>query len=292
MRVELRNKMIKPVVLYHANCLDGFGAAFAAFEKFREGDESLCDFVPAAYGEGHADLEGRNIFLLDFSYKRSELKRLCDVASSVTIIDHHVSAQNDLSGLDKEHDNLNIVFDMQKSGAVLAWEYFHSSPPPKLFQYIQDRDLWRFEFKETNDVYAALMARPHNFMHWAGLINSEARLKSIIKEGEAINRYRNRLIEAYKKRSVMSSIAGYTVPVVNCPGAIASDLLGELAKGHPFAAGYQDIGTKRNWSLRSTREGKDVSKIAEKLGGGGHRNAAGFSVALDESVISITLPEP
>ena len=75
--------------------------------------------------------------------------------------------------------------------------------------------------------------------------------------------------------------------MVNCPGAIASDLLGLLAKGCPFAAGYQDVGTKRNWSLRSTDEGVDVSKIAEKLGGGGHRNAAGFSITLDKSVISV-----
>jgi nanoRNase/pAp phosphatase (c-di-AMP/oligoRNAs hydrolase) len=77
------------------------------------------------------------------------------------------------------------------------------------------------------------------------------------------------------------------VPVVNCPGVIASDLLGELAEGNPFAAGYQDIGTRRNWSLRSTDAGEDVSKIAEQLGGGGHRNAAGFSTTLDESTLSI-----
>ncbi len=282
--------MKKPLILYHANCLDGFGAAFAAFEKFREGDGCLCDFVPAAYGDDPPDFEDRNVYLLDFSYRRAELNLLCEKAKSVTIIDHHITAKNDLSGLDKEHDNLEIVFDMEKSGAMLAWEYFNSLEAPKLFSYIQDRDIWRFEFKETNDVYAALMARPFDFLSWAALIRSEEKLKSIIKEGKAINRYRNRMIEAYKKRSVIAEIAGYRVPVVNCPGVIASDLLGELAKGQPFAAGYQDIGTKRSWSLRSTNEGEDVAKIAEKLGGGGHRNAAGFSMMLDESVLSVSLP--
>ncbi len=278
---------MRPIVLYHANCLDGFGAAFAAFLKFREGDESLCDFVAASYGEEMPDCHDREVYLLDFSYRRPALKELCQVARSVTIIDHHISAQKDLSGLDSEHDNLKIVFDMEKSGAVLAWEYFHSSQMPKLFLYIQDRDIWRMEFEETNDVYAALMARPFDFLWWSDLINSEERQALILEEGKAINRYRNRMIESYKKRSVIADISGFMVPVVNCPGVIASDLLGELAEGNPFAAGYQDIGTRRNWSLRSTNAGEDVSKIAEQLGGGGHRNAAGFSTTLDEATFSI-----
>lgn len=278
---------MRPIVLYHANCLDGFGAALAAFLKFREGDESLCDFFAASYGEDMPDCRDREVYLLDFSYRRPALKELCEAAKSVTIIDHHISAQNDLSGLDEEHDNLEIVFDMEKSGAVLAWEYFHGEDLPKLFLYIQDRDIWRNEFEETNDVYAALMSRPFDFLWWSDLIGSEERQTSILEEGKAINRYRNKMIESYRKRVVIADIAGFMVPVVNCPGVIASDLLGELAEGKPFAAGYQDIGTRRNWSLRSTDAGEDVSKIAEKLGGGGHRNASGFSMTIDESTLSI-----
>lgn len=278
---------MRPIVLYHANCLDGFGAAFAAFLRFREDDKSLCDFFAAAYGEEMPECAGRDVYLLDFSYRRPELKELCNKAKSVTIIDHHITAQNDLEGLDKEHDNLEIIFDMEKSGAVLAWEYFHSEDMPKIFLYIQDRDIWRNEFKETNDVYAALMARPFDFLWWSDLISSKEMQVSILEEGRAINRYRNRMIESYKKRVVIADIAGFMVPVVNCPGVIASDLLGELAEGNPFAAGYQDIGTRRNWSLRSTDAGEDVANIAEKLGGGGHRNAAGFTMSIDESTFTV-----
>ena len=278
---------MKPIVLYHANCLDGFGAAFAAFLKFRDGDEINCDFFAASYGDDMPDCEDRHVYLLDFSFKRLALKELCNRAKSVTIIDHHITAQKDLTGLDEEHENLEIVFNMEKSGAVLAWEYFHEADLPKLYLHIQDRDIWQMKFEETNDIYAALMARPFDFLWWADLLDSEENQALIISEGKAINRYRNRMIEAYKKRVVISNIAGFDVPVVNCPGVIASDLLGDLAEGKPFAAGYQDIGTRRNWSLRSTDAGEDVSKIAEKLGGGGHRNAAGFKTDLDESVLSV-----
>lgn len=278
---------MRPIVLYHANCLDGFGAAFAAFLRFREGEDCPCDFFAAAYGEEMPDCNGRDVYLLDFSYKRQALKELCNKAKLVTIIDHHISAQKDLKGLDLEHDNLEIIFDMEKSGAVLAWEYFHSEDMPKIFLYIQDRDIWRNEFKETNDVYAALMARPFDFLWWSDLIVSKEMEESILEEGRAINRYRNRMIESYKKRVVIADIAGFMVPVVNCPGVIASDLLGDLAEGNPFAAGYQDIGTRRNWSLRSTDAGEDVAKIAEKLGGGGHRNAAGFTMSIDESTFTV-----
>jgi nanoRNase/pAp phosphatase (c-di-AMP/oligoRNAs hydrolase) len=75
--------------------------------------------------------------------------------------------------------------------------------------------------------------------------------------------------------------------VVNSYEEIMSDLVGELAAGHPFAAGYQDQGTLRKWSLRSGPDGVDVAAIAVRFGGGGHRHAAGFTTRLPDSLLRV-----
>lgn len=279
--------MSRPLVIYHANCLDGFGAAFAAWLHF-SAQHIEADYYAAKHGNEPPDCSGRDVYIVDFSYKRAVLKQICAIAQSVTILDHHISAQDDLEGLEGEHDNLKVVFDMEKSGAVLSWEYFHSDPAPRLLLHIQDRDLWRFELDGTDAINTALMSYPFTFEFWQELLVSADRVDALQREGETINRFRRQLIEQYKKRAVIGTIAGFKVPVVNAPHAIISELVGELAADYPFAAGYQDHGSKRSWSLRSRKNGgEDVAKIAEKFGGGGHRNAAGFGAQLPEGLLTL-----
>ena len=284
--------MKRPLVIYHANCPDGFGAAVAAYCHFRKGDDCLCDFVAASFGQPPPEVMQRQVYIVDFSYKRPVLEAMCRAAQSVTILDHHISAEQDLAGLEAEHANLQVVFDMEKSGAVLTWEFFHRTPPPRLLLHIQDRDLWRFALEGTNDVYAALLARPFEFRAWAGLIDAGELPAALFVEGEAINRYRREMIAVHRDKAVIGSIDGCQVPVVNCYDEIASDLLGELALDHPFAAGYQDQGTLRKWSLRSSATGADVAEIAKRFGGGGHQHAAGFITRLPEGHLHISSQDP
>jgi oligoribonuclease NrnB/cAMP/cGMP phosphodiesterase (DHH superfamily) len=278
---------MNPLIIYHANCLDGFGAAFAAHDYFSSQNIEV-EYHAASHGDEPPECAGREVYIVDFSYKRDVLKQICAVADKVAILDHHITAQEELEGLEHEHANLTVVFDMEKSGAVLSWEHFHQAPVPRLLLHIQDRDLWRFELDGTDEINTALISHPFSFEFWTQLAGSEGRLAELRAEGETLNRYRRQLIEQYKSRAVLGKVAGYEVPVVNAPHAIISELLGELAQDYPFAAGYQDKGSKRSWSLRSRRDGgEDVAKIAERFGGGGHRNAAGFGTQLPESLLSL-----
>jgi len=282
--------MSQPLVIYHANCLDGFGAAYAAWLHFN-GQGVEVDYYAAKHGNEPPACDNRDVYIVDFSYKRDVLKQICAVAKHVTILDHHISAQDDLDGLEREHDNLSVEFDMDKSGAILSWEYFHKEAPPKLLLHVQDRDLWRFELDGTDAINTALMSYSFSFEFWHQLIASDEKLAALKQEGETINRFRRQLIDQYKNRAVIGTIAGFKVPVVNAPHAIISELVGELAADYPFAAGYQDHGNKRSWSLRSRKDGgEDVAKIAEQFGGGGHRNAAGFGTPLPEGLLTL-VPE-
>ena len=51
----------------------------------------------------------------------------------------------------------------------------------------------------------------------------------------------------------------------------------------PFAATYFDTGNIREFSLRSSPDGVDVSLVAEMYGGGGHKHASGFRISIAEA---------
>lgn len=279
--------MNTPLVIFHSNCLDGFGSAYAAWVYFHILQKQEAEYLPASHGETPPDVSGRTVYLVDYAYKRQAMEALCAQAKKVIILDHHITAVNDLAGLDKQFDNLDMQLDMNRSGAMMTWEYFHTEPAPRLIACVQDRDLWRWEIPESQDLNAGLMSHPFAFESWHEWANDQKAYQHLVDEGNAINRYRRQMIEQYKRAAVMGTIAGFSVPVVNCPRAVVSELLGELAEGQPFAAGYTDKGTRRSWSLRSNKGGEDVAKIAELFGGGGHKNAAGFATSLEISLIEL-----
>ena len=283
--------MDSPLIIYHGGgCPDGFGAALAAYVWFEsQGVEAR--FYGAYHGPiRDIELEriaDTTVYLVDFAYKRDQMKILSDAAKKVVVIDHHISAQKDLAGLDQELDNLELNFDMSRSGAVMTWDYFHNTPAPRLLRCIQDRDLWQFTEPDSQDVNAALMSQPFDFATWKTYLSNEEALNALVPEGAAINRFREQMISHHMKRATLGRIAGHQVPVVNCPREIVSELVGRLAEGHPFAAGYSDRGDQRGWSLRSTADGLDVSVIASQLGGGGHARAAGFSTTIPLDSVEI-----
>lgn len=266
--------------LYHANCLDGSGAALAVWAKY--GDTGH-DYIPCQYGNDLPDdLAGSDVIMVDFSAKKDQIRALSKIAKSILIIDHHKSAQADLEGVD---DGLGcpieVMFDMDKSGAVLAWKWFHQDTAiPPILRFIQDRDLWRFEFSSTQAITKGLMLHPA-WRDWL-LIDIE----KVVMQGAAINLFlRQEAEKIVTTRPTRWSVTGDTVPVYNLQGFMISDTLHMALEQYPeapYAVSYFDLPDKRVYSLRS-RSGTDVdvSLIAARYGGGGHKHAAGFSLSHD-----------
>ncbi len=266
---------MKTLCIYHGGCLDGFGSAMAV--KMALGD--TVEFYAGVHQKAPPDVKGRDVIIVDFSYKRPVLIELAKQAKSVLILDHHLSAEKDLVDLP---DNVTTVFDMNRSGAIITWEYFHPEKAiPQLLLHIQDNDLWQFKLEGTREIIASLFSYSHDFKQWETFIHSD--LKQLHQEGITLLRKHkkdvNRLIGLFAYRTV---IAGYDVPVLNAPYFYSSDAGHIMGKNEPFAACYQDDATGRSFSLRSEENGIDVSKIAVKFGGGGHQHAAGFTLAFNE----------
>jgi oligoribonuclease NrnB/cAMP/cGMP phosphodiesterase (DHH superfamily) len=229
-------------------------------------------------------VDGQDVVLVDFSYKRSVLEKMLETASSIMILDHHVSAEQELSDL-LNSGQIDGLFDMSKSGAMLAWQWFNpDQKAPVLIRHIQDRDLWLFKLDGTREICSALSSYPSDFGVWDELMSrNEQQLTELRREGEAIERKLQKDIEQLITSGVRRmTIAGYDVPVLNAPAAYVSDAGHIMSVGEPFAACYWDHANGRSFSLRSNGQGDansiDVAEVAKLYGGGGHRNAAGFTV--------------
>ena len=266
---------MKPLVIYHGNCADGFSAAWCFWRKYGE----ACDYLAGVYQQEPPDVTGRAVYLVDFSYKRSVVLRMLEQASHIVLIDHHKTALEDLAGIESE--KFSTFTDLNRSGATLAWDFlFPGEDRPLLLGHVEDRDLWRFKLAGTREIQAFVFSHEYTFEQWDRLMSADhVELLKMTAAGAAIERKHHKdvaeLVAVCKRRMV---IGGHDVPVASIPYTLVSDAAHLMAQGEPFAACYWDTAEGRTFGLRATDEGADVSEVAKQYGGGGHAKAAGFKV--------------
>lgn len=265
--------MATMICIYHGNCADGFGAAWVVRKAFGE-----IDFHAGKYQDPPPDVTGKDVVMVDFSYKRPVLLEMAEKANGILIIDHHKTSAEDLVDLPA---NVTAKFDMGHSGAMLTWDHFFpGQEPPPLLLHIEDRDLWRFALPNTRQIQANVFSFPYDFHVWDTLMATDP--AALAAEGEAIERKHFKDIRELLGVTTRDMvIGGHRVPVANLPYTMSSDAGHELAKGRPFAACWWMTQEDVVFSLRSSDDGLDVSEIAKKYGGGGHRNASGFKVSIE-----------
>lgn len=264
-------------VLYHDNCVDGFASAFA-FWLFHHEE---AHYIPVQYGQPFPSLlEGSCIYIVDFSYSAEILKNVAAFSQYVVVLDHHKTAKNELEGLIVP--NLSIKFDMNRSGCILSWIHLYGEETiPDLFRYIEDRDLWNWKLPDSRAVNAVIRNVESSFEAYDILFRTP--LLKLIDKGYTILETEERLITLACKNVFFRTIDGHEVPTVN--SCLLQSEIGErLYKSHPdkpFAAICYEVADKIIFSLRSQGD-FDVSEVAKKYGGGGHKNAAGFSIGVKE----------
>ncbi|MFV3383095.1 DHHA1 domain-containing protein [Pseudomonas sp. NY15354] len=283
---------MKTLCIYHGNCADGFGAAWTVRRCL--GAKNV-EFLAAHHGMTPPDVTDRAVIIVDFSFPLETLQVMAQHAQAVLILDHHKTAAEALAELERapthfhawtyDSPKLSAVFDMNRSGAGIAWDFFFPEyQRPALINHIEDRDLWRFKLDGTREILANLFSHPQDFEVWDELMQQP--MRAAIAAGTAINRKHHKdvaeLVASSKRRML---IAGHDVPAANLPYIHASDAGHLMAQGEKFAACYQDTANHRYFSLRSSDEGIDVGEIAKQYGGGGHRNAAGFKVPFDHELV-------
>lgn len=288
-------------VIYHANCSDGIGAAWVIYHLARKNSDTFNDIEFLGYNdrENPPNLEGKNVVIVDFSFIKSKMLEIIAQAKSVLVLDHHDTAQKDLEGLDAP--NFSCVFDMSRSGAKIAWDYYHPDrtsfgSTPWFILYIQDRDLWQWKLNNSKAISECLYKERR--VTFEGLENLYRNIKNgmeiedmdymIAKGGELLGPKEDMVM----KYTRMSKLCTFTIPdfseftvrAIDCPRELRSDVGNRIVTLYDdcmFALLWSyDLETDEWWcSLRGGRTDINLADVAKTFGnGGGHKNAAGFCI--------------
>lgn len=276
-------------IIYHKDCMDGVSSASIAEDALSP--ESLVTLIPLQYSKEdelfQVNLTKQDIcYFVDFSLKRDKMLQLADLVDRVIVIDHHKTAQAELVDLP---DNVEVNFNMTESGATLTWQYFHTAPTPLIFEYIKDRDLWLWKLpnsKEFNEALAFLVTPNDAISFKQVLLKSE--FSELVELGKILIEKQSRQVQSKLDKVTDLTLCNIDLKVINVTENISELGNAICNEYHVPALMYfitQDM--KVVCSLRSTNDLPDVSTVAVTFGGGGHRNACGFTMDLQTFVQNI-----
>ena len=258
------------VILYHANCPDGFGAAWAAWKKFGNKAEYI-PVNPETLPE--KPLKNKIVYTLDMSFKAPVFRRLMKQNKSIVSLDHHKSRKEDMEKFPQN------VFDNDNSGATIAWGYFHpGKKTPPFLKYLEDNDLWRFRLPYAKELSSVIFLLKFDFKDWskfAARLENKKERKKIFEQAKNIFAYEQKIAASAVERAALVRFEGYRTLAANS-AILESEIGHRLSKKlPPIGIIWRQRKSFINVSLRSN--GKvDVSKLAQKYGGGGHKKASGF----------------
>jgi hypothetical protein len=263
------------VVLYHANCTDGFCAAWAAWKKF--GDSA--DYVGINPGTAPlSSLVDKEIYTVDLTFSTVYIPKLVKENKRLTSIDHHLTGEKEAAM------TYDYLFDLKHSGAVLSWQYFHPNKKvPKLLNYVEDFDLWLFKLPYTKEIVSYLDLFDFDFKVWDSLItdfDDPKKFKKILPQAKLLLLHEKKLIERIVNNdSELVEFEGYRTYAVNCPifgSQIGNVLYGKLP---PMSIVWYRDKNRLKFGLRSDGS-VNVSELAKKFGGGGHKGSSGFALPI------------
>lgn len=294
----------KNIVLSHGSCTDGFASSYLMYLYFKKLDEKT-EFIPVNYNEPIPDVTDKNVYIVDFSYSKEVLEQASLKARSITMLDHHLTASQHWGSYRRFTHKCNggcdihITVEEHESGAGLTLEWIKNKVKAykintTIFEHeflnrvvncVQDRDLWLFKLSETKVIHEALQVIPRTFEAWDLFIldQTEEDIKHSLMRAGYYLELKESLAQRYAEKHQMIDFSGYKIPAVNCPGESSSRVGEILAKDHPFSLSFSVSSSKIYCSLRShSKTGIDVSEIAKKFSGGGHKNASGMILKIDQ----------
>lgn len=267
--------MERTVIIYHGGCPDGFGGAYAAWKKF--GDTA--EYRATSYGDPiPEDLAGARVYFIDFCYPQETMDRIKNEAASLVVLDHHEGVEEVVKTMPE------FVYDPNRSGATIAWAYFHPEKPvPELLTHVEDDDLFLYKLEDTRALITYLTAHPFGFEVWdkvAAALAGDYSRKELLVVANAYAEYFELLAEMSVDHAKLVEFEGYRCyyatahPLKPLKSLVGNRLarklppIGLVVTAHPKGFG---VSIRGDGSV-------DVSAIARKFGGNGHPSSAGFAI--------------
>lgn len=306
-------------VVYHANCYDGFGSMWSA-KRALDYMQRDVTYSARAHGEDEEQVKNKIIVFVDFCPKRPVLN-LLGKDNLVLVLDHHISAQEDVLGIRKDGSKIEGVeplpkmdrdftdyledfesglrgvyctFDMNKSGAGITYRYFHKTDRlNQMIKFIEDRDIWKFEFGEaTKAFHAYLLSQPFDYDVWTQLAEESEdhdKLEEIINSGKGILKYCDQLVKNIVEPAKYYEVNGKKYAIFNTTShwaEVGEEVYNNSDVDYSIALTIDYSKNQIRGSVRS-RPDVDCLPIAKHFGGGGHSQACGFQLPLTTSPAEI-----
>ena len=156
-----------------------------------------------------------------------------------------------------------------------------------MIKFIEDRDLWKWEIPYSKEFSAAFDMVPFTFEDFDLFLDDSA-VDNAQMRGSYILAYSKTVISKIAKRAILRKMGDKEVLAVNSPHWM-SEIGSVLSTKCDFAViwCYDHDSRQVKVSLRAHHDDADVSEVAKRFGGGGHRKAAGFALPPDVSIETI-----
>jgi len=309
--------MERVVVIYHKGCPDGYGALSGVVYKYGvknlfydEENDILYNYdssfvaIPSNHSTDFTRLkellekypnDNFTLYMVDFFVdKIFEVVKNYPNIKRVVVIDHHKTAKEIIEkGIPEEvKDRFEVHLDMDHSAAVLTWKVLNGFVP-EIMEYIEDRDIWKWEIPDSLYVLTAVDAKVFNILKPNEIVEKLLELaqnfpkEEFAKEGQSMIEFKESVVQRLVNNNAHYIVlpSGHKLLAVNS-SVFQSDIGNRLAQISPegvacvYSISPKEDDVYVNCSVRSIN-GR-AREVAQANGGGGHDNAAGCRVPLRE----------
>ncbi len=262
---------------YHKGDLDGICSG--AIVKYKYPD---CEMFGIEYGDEfpwNKMIKDEKVFICDFSMPMDDMNKLSRKVLLIWI-DHHKSAIDAYNCIDDAFYEVSLEVGI--SACELTWGYLDDYKNTPRAVYLLGRyDVWDHRDQRILPFQYAMRSLVTNGVDdplWVRLFNEEEDLFKIIDKGESILSYESQ--QNKLKMSTLSSVIQFEnlrVLTINTWGGSSTIYKSKWDPDkHDIMMAYVRYPSGK-WTVSLRGDGRfDVSEIAKKYGGGGHKNAAGF----------------
>lgn len=235
---------------------------------------------------------GDRLIVVDFSYPAAWLNRWEQAGIEVTLIDHHAPKFPMLQGFS------GAILDADECGATLAWRHlFGDRPQPEILRHVRRRDIGADDYYKADEncreskAITSAMGKIRSgksvedqiiaCQYW---LAEDGILDILETMGEFFLEEEDRIVAKVAAQAVPAELCGHICGKVQTSpeeDRLASQAGNAIARQHPeWAFAWIVSADGMGNSLRSAN-GFDVSAVAQQMGGGGHKAAAGFATSLN-----------
>jgi len=287
--------MFDSICFYHSGDLDGHCAG-AVVHYFTHADCCGVDYGDSLPFDVLAHDDYTTVYVVDFSFTTKEMHYLAKNYNLVWI-DHHKTNLNLFNELHSNYPSFKWSFALNYAACELAYLFFTAGGGeiPDFVHLLGRYDVWDHDDERVLPFQYGMRLEYNNQKPvdaiWKYLFNYEdgTLLDSIISTGKTVLEYQKSLDEKAIKNAFEVNFHGYKAIAVNVQ-QVSTYTFAHYQSEYDIGIGFHyQPGRGVVMSLRSLSDDVDVSAIADKYDGGGHKGAAGFvvSTALAKKLLKI-----